>query len=209
MFESTPLQHMQDENAPQKISDIRTGLLTHLNSQCLCNLTTSHITNEELSCRQGLQDQISYRARILGANTYSAAGLVQLLQAWVGTGTASIKVGLPRLEVDPSCPVILDNLLAPDCPPGPDTTQPTATTARTVSTTVSSETTGTTGATPSTGTTPPTGTVPGVTADVVIGISGGELGGILVGVVIAVLLLALIVLLAIGILKYWNSKKVG
>lgn len=207
MFESTPLQHMQDENAPQKISDIRTGLLTHLNSQCLCNLTTSHITNEELSCRQGLQNQISYRARIFGANTYSAAGLVQLLQAWVGTGTASIKVGLPRLEVDPSCPVILDNLLAPDCPPR--MTQPTATTARTVSTTVSSETTGTTGTTPSTGTTPPTGTVPGVTADVVIGISGGELGGILVGVVIAVLLLALIVLLAIGILKYWNSKKVG
>ena len=207
MFESTPLQHMQDENAPQKISDIRTGLLTHLNSQCLCNLTTSHITNEELSCRQGLQNQISYRARIFGANTYSAAGLVQLLQAWVGTGTASIKVGLPRLEVDPSCPVILDNLLAPDCPPR--TTQPPATTARTASTTVSSETTGTTGTTPSTGTTPPTGTVPGVTADVVIGISGGELGGILVGVVIAVLLLALIVLLAIGILKYWNSKKVG
>ena len=200
---------MQDENALQKISDIRTGLLTQLNSQCLCNLTSSHITNEELSCRQGLQDQISYRARILGANTYSAAGLVQLLQAWVGTGTASIKVGLPRLEVDSSCPVILDNLLAPDCPPGPDTTRPPGTTSPTVITTVSSETTGTTGTTPSTGTTPPTGTVPSVTADVVVGISGGELGGILVGVVIAVLLLALIVLLAVGILKYWNSKKVG
>lgn len=198
---------MQDENALQKISDIRTGLLTQLNSQCLCNLTSSHITNEELSCRQGLQDQISYRARILGANTYSAAGLVQLLQAWVGTGTASIKVGLPRLEVDSSCPVILDNLLAPDCPPG--TTRPPGTTSPTVITTVSSETTGTTGTTPSTGTTPPTGTVPRGTADIVVGISGGELGGILVGVVIAVLLLALIVLFAVGILKYWNSKKVG
>ena len=114
----------QDENPSQKISDIRTALLAYLNSQCLCNLNSSYVTNEELSCRQGLQDQISYRARIFGTNTYSAGGLVQLLQAWVGTGTASIRVGVSRLEADPSCPVFLDNLNAPDCLPTPHTSTP-------------------------------------------------------------------------------------
>ena len=211
------MNFVQDENAPQKISEIRTALLANLNTQCRCNLTSAHVMNEELSCRQGLQDQISYRARIFGTDTYSAGGLVQLLQAWVGTGSASVKVGVSRLEVDRSCPVFLDNLNAPDCPPG--ATRPPVTTPPTVATTASSETTGTTGTTsstgtttskgttPSTGTTPPTGTVPGVTPDAFAGIRGGELGGIIVGVVIAVLLLALVVLLVVFILKYRNSKK--
>lgn len=145
--------------------------------------------NEELSCRRGLQDQISYRARILGTNTYSASGLVQLLQLWVETGTASIRVGVSRLEADSSCPVFLDNLNAPDCLP-PGTTPQTRTT-------------------PQTHTTPqirPTTTVP-VVNRAVGGVSGGETGGIIVGVLIAVLLIVLAVLLVVHIWRNWNSKK--
>ena len=200
-YSHNPILPTQDENPSEKISEIRTALIAYLNSQCSCNLTSSHVMNEELSCRRGLQDQISYRARILGTNTYSASGLAQLLQLWVETGTASIRVGVSRLEADSSCPVFLDNLNAPDCLP-PGTTPQTHTTPQT-STTPQTRTTTQTRTTPQTR---PTTTVPVV--DRAVGeVSGGEIGGIIVGVLIAVLLLVLAVLLAVHIWRNWNSKK--
>ena len=212
--------HTQDEDAPAKIADIHTSLLTYLNSQCSCDLTnSSYIRNEELSCRQNLRNQISYRARIIGTDSYSANALSDLLQAWVATGMASVTVGVSRLEVDRSCLVFLDNLNAPDCPPGPSGTPPTGTTSPSVTTSTETPVTMTTQTTtkPVTVTTETTTkpvtvttqTTAKVITETFVGIRGGEIGGIIVGLVIALLLVFLVVLLVIVILKKWNSTKPG
>lgn len=193
-----------------KIAAIRTSLLSYLNSQCSCDLTPSYITNEELSCRQSLRNQISYRARIIGTDSYSANGLQDLLQAWVATGMASVTVGVSRLEIDRSCLVFLDNLNAPDCPPG-NTVPPSTETPVTVTTQPTTKPVTTKSTTkPPGGTTQPPVTVttkstPKIVTETIQGISGGDIGGIIVGLVIALLLVVLVVLLVLVILKKWNS----
>ena len=152
-------------------------------------------------------NQIVYRARILGTSDYSASALVDLMQSWVDGGQASINVGVARLQVDPTCPVSLDNLLAPDCPllpteptttstvttTSPSTSEP-PTTAIVISSSITSE--------------PPTSpsTPPRVSKEE---ISAGEIGGIIVGVVIAVLLLVVIILLVGLVVKNWSSGRTG
>ena len=152
-----------------------------LSSQCQCDLTAAHITNDELSCRGRLVNQIVYRARILGTSDYSASALVDLMQSWVDGGQASVSVGVSRLQVDPTCPVSLDNLLAPDCPQSP-----------------------TAMASPTGATTPTTGSITQPRTSNGDSISAGQIGGIVVGVLIAVLLLAAIVLLAWLIWRNWK-----
>ena len=138
-------------------------------------------------------NQIVYRARILGTSDYSASALVDLMQSWVDGGQASVNVGFSRLQVDPTCPVSLDNLLAPDCPLLP--TEPTATSTSVIVTSPSTSEPPTSPSTP-----------PRVSKEEV---SAGEIGGIIVGVVIAVLLLVVIILLVGLVVKYWSSGRTG
>ena len=80
-----------------------------------CGITIANIKDDEFSCRHGLTTQIVYRARIVGTETYSAPGLVSLMQTWVASNRASIMVYSSRLHLDPSCSITLDTLYATDC----------------------------------------------------------------------------------------------
>ena len=83
-----------------------------------CGVTIANIKDDEFSCRHGLTTQIIYRARIVGTETYSAQGLVSLMQTWVASDRASVMVKSSRLHLDPSCSTTLDTLYAPDCSDG-------------------------------------------------------------------------------------------
>ncbi len=143
-------------------------------------------------------NQIVYRARILGTSSYSASALVELMQSWVDEGQASVNVGVSRLQVDPTCPVSLANLLAPDCPVLPTEPPTTSTTSTTAAVTSSS-----TSEPPTSTSEPPTSpsTPQRVSKEA---ISAGEIGGIVVGIVIAVLLLVLIIILVGLVVKKWK-----
>ena len=52
---------------------------------------------------------------MVGTDTYSATGLVSLMQSWVGSGKASIMVQSSRLNLDPTCDTNLDSLYDTDC----------------------------------------------------------------------------------------------
>ena len=99
----------------QKLSAIRQYLGTILNIKCKCDLTMSHISHGEFSCRTGAGDSVMFRARISGIPSRSASDMASLIRTWVQSGDASIKVGASRLQLDPTCDVSLDNLHAPDC----------------------------------------------------------------------------------------------
>ena len=99
--------------------NVRKGLAQELAQLCTtCDLTAVNIKDDEFSCRGGLTNFIVYRARIVGTDTYSAPGLVSLMQSWVGSSRASIMVQSSHLHLDPTCDTYLDTLQSPDCPPG-------------------------------------------------------------------------------------------
>ena len=165
------------EGSSDKLESVRNGLADELVHLCpTCGLTTANIKDDEFSCRGGLTDYIVYRARIVGTDTYSAPGLVSLMQSWVDSGRASIMVQSSRLHLDPTCDASLDTLKAPDCEsPGEESSTTTESSAEAAAAKTS-------------------------------GASVGEIGGIAVGVLIAVLLIILIVLVVLVIMWKMKSK---
>jgi hypothetical protein len=135
---------------------------------------------------------------MVGIDTYSATGLVSLMQSWVENDTASVMVDSTRFHLDPTCYTILDSLFGVDCinDQAPVTTLPPPTTSTpSVESTTSTPSVKTTNSTPSVK--PPT------SAPVSGSISAGEIGGIAVGVVIVLLLIILIVVI---ICRKWRPK---
>ena len=106
---------LQSEGTKQKLDDIRKSLVSILNAQCTCDITTSHISQGEFSCRSDPTDSVVYRARISGTPTVSASDLAALIRNWVEGGSASVMVGSLRLHLDPNCDATLDNIHALDC----------------------------------------------------------------------------------------------
>ena len=106
---------LQNDEPEQKLSQIRQSLMATLTSQCNCNVTTSHISQGEFSCRTGPTDTVTYRARVSGTSSRSASDMVELIRSWAQGGDASIKVGGSRFQLDPTCDATLDNIHAPDC----------------------------------------------------------------------------------------------
>ena len=170
---------LQDEDSTGKLADLRLSLINTLNILCHCGLTESYISDEELSCRGNLQNQIVYRGRVRGSEQYSSSDLVDLMQSWVDTGHASLMVGISRLEADPTCPVFLDNINSPDCSPP---------------------------AIPPTSSLKPT-PQPKVNTEDGEDMSAGELGGIIIGVLIVILLVLIVLVIAL-ILKWKRSSSI-
>ena len=163
-------------------------------SESTCGLTIANIRDDEFSCRGGLTNQIVYRAMIIGTSTYSAPGLVSLIESWVASGTASITVLFSRLHLDKDCSTPLDTLDDPDCPLEMATTAavaPMTTTLKEAKTTTKPEDKG-----------------PNVKPIVAGTVRAGEIGGFLVGAVIVILLAVLIlVIIIIAVRKSKSSKK--
>ena len=119
-----------------------------------------------------------FRAHILGTSNYSAIDLVDLLQSWVTSGRAYIKINSFRLQLDPTCPSQLDTLDDPECPVNEITTSPKPTTSKPKTTE------------PHAKTDKPSEPIHG-------GLTGADIGGILIGLVIAILLVVVIIMLGI------------
>ena len=128
---------------------------------------------------------------MVGTDTYSAEGLVSLMQSWVESNLASVMVDSTRFHLDPTCYTKLDSLFAIDCINDQAvTTLPPYTKPLTTSE-----------STPSVK--PTTSVKPSPPAPVNGSVSAGEIGGIAVGVVIVLLLIILIVVI---ICKKWRPK---
>lgn len=164
--------------------------MTQLNSSLCagCLLSNRTIRDAELSCRHDFVDQIVFRARITGNGRYSATGLVDLLQSWAESGSASVVINSVRYHIDPTCSVSLDSLQATDCAVVVTTT---TTTAPTTSMPIKQSTMQRTAASSSTTAAPSVNKLGSQRS-----ISGAEIGGLIIGVIIALLLLLFVILLA-------------
>ncbi len=171
-------------NAIYHLQSLHSSVLLALNELVCpsCNLTDNNIRNEELSCRGVTNNQqIIYRARIIGTEKNSAGHLVSLLNYWVQTSHASLLVGFLRLHVDPRCATPLDSLLAPDC-----IIMETLTTMGMTTEKVTTAVTTANHPTPQP-------------------LTSGETGGLILGCIVAILLTIFIVLLIVVIVRCFKN----
>ena len=110
---STSHDHTQDSNTEAKLSDISAALAIPLERNCSCSLT---VQRHFFSCL-GAQD--SQTAVYLAEVSYTAlpgVDLTSLLTTWVGS-TPPITVASTQLQVDTTCPVVIDSLEPDNCAP--------------------------------------------------------------------------------------------
>ena len=157
-------------------------ILNSLNDMCNCGLTDANIETGLFSCGQK-DHQIIYRAHILGTSNYNAINLVDMLQSWIRSGRAYVRINTFRLQLDPTCPSRLDTLYDPECgvvdiPTPPKPTEPPAKTDK---------------------------PLPIFGQPSHARISAANIGGIFVGAVIAVLLLLILIVFGVG-LYCWKFR---
>ena len=182
----------QGEKSEETLAELQQSLASTVTSQCMCGVTPSHISEGEFSCRGRSNKTINYRARIKGTSSRSASDLVALIQSWVQSGQASVRVGSSRFHVDASCDAALDNIHALDCD-----TQPLTPPTKPPPTKPPSEETKPSEVTPS--------TEPFIRDDSSDGTKSAQVGGIILGGIIAGILLALLVLFIV-IVILWKKK---
>ena len=100
----------------EKIQSTSQQIALQLRRDCQCTIDTPYITAAQLSCDPLATGHVIYRARLSSTRDADDAALVQLLQDWVTSGTASITLEHIRLGVDASCGVVISSFQDPVCP---------------------------------------------------------------------------------------------
>ena len=106
-----PLFAVQESNTEAKLSDISAALYVSLQQDCSCSLS---VQQSLFSCL-GTED--SQTVVFLARLSYAAlpgVDLPSLLTAWVGS-TPPITVASTQLQVDTTCPVVIDSLEPKSC----------------------------------------------------------------------------------------------
>ena len=165
-----------------------------------CHLTRSNIRDDEFSCHGGLTNHIVYRAMIIGTTVYNPRDLLSLIQSWVRSGNASIRVSYTRLYIDQDCDTPLDTLSDPDCPP------PTPSPITSIgSSTASTETIAEFDTTAPSMTTDKSRVGKADTATKPVMIRASVIGGASLGIVIVLLFTVLLIQLVVVIIKWKTS----
>ena len=101
----------QDSNTEAKLSDISAALSVSLQQDCSCSL----VVQESLFSCLGTEDSqtVVFLAR-LSYTALPGVDLPSLLTAWVGS-TPPISVASTQLQVDTTCPVVIDSLEPESC----------------------------------------------------------------------------------------------
>ena len=106
-----PLFAVQESNTEAKLSDISAALSVSLQQDCSCSLS---VQQSLFSCL-GTED--SQTVVFLARLSYAAlpgVDLPSLLTAWVGS-TPPITVASTQLQMDTTCPVVIDSLEPKSC----------------------------------------------------------------------------------------------
>ena len=110
--------HTQDSNSEGKLSDVSAALTISLEQNCSCSLT---VQRHFFSCLGAQDSQIAVFLAELSYTALPGVDLPSLLTAWVAS-TPPITVASTQLQVDTTCPVVIDSLEPDGCAPSPSTT---------------------------------------------------------------------------------------
>ena len=110
--------HTQDSNSEGKLSDVSAALTISLEQNCSCSLT---VQRHFFSCLGARDSQMAVFLAELSYAALPGVDLPSLLTTWVGF-TPPITVASTQLQVDTTCPVVIDSLEPDGCAPSPSTT---------------------------------------------------------------------------------------
>ncbi len=121
------LSNVQETNSDAKLSDISAALSVPLQQQCSCSLS---VQQSHFSCANNTDSQTVVFLAELSYTALPGVDMPSLLTSWV-TSTPYITVASTQLQMDPTCPVVINSLEPESCPvtsvapPTPTTESPT------------------------------------------------------------------------------------
>ena len=86
-------------------------------------ITAAYITASQFSCNSKESTHVIYRARLSSTPSVSSTHLIDFLQEWVITGSASVTLEHIRLNVDSTCNVAISSLDDSICPASTPTSE--------------------------------------------------------------------------------------
>ena len=106
---------MQETNGDAKLSDISAALSVPLQQQCGCSLS---VQQSHFSCANNTDSQTVVFISELSYTALPGVDMPSLLTSWV-TSTPHITVASTQLQVDATCPVLINSLEPESCPVAP------------------------------------------------------------------------------------------
>ena len=103
---------MQETNGDAKLSDISAALSVPLQQQCGCSLS---VQQSHFSCANNTDSQTVVFIAELSYTALPGVDMPSLLTSWV-TSTPHITVASTQLQVDTTCPVVINSLEPESCP---------------------------------------------------------------------------------------------
>ena len=107
--------YLQDITINAKLNDITHGVVQDVNQLCQCGLSTERITEGAFQCFENSDQQVTFRARLHGTSQVTSSQLVAYLETFVAETDSTIAVQHLRLDVDRSCPVVINSFGDPQC----------------------------------------------------------------------------------------------
>lgn len=98
-----------------KIQSISQQIVSKLNQDCQCGITTAYITAAQLSCDPKEIAHAIYRAQLSSTQNINSTDLASALQQWISSGSASITVDHVQLNLEMSCNAVIDSFSDPVC----------------------------------------------------------------------------------------------
>ena len=117
---------MQESNGDAKLSNISAALSVPLQQQCSCSLS---VQQSYFSCANNTDSQTVVFLAQLSYTALPGVDMPSLLTSWVNS-TPYITVASTQLQVDTTCPVVINSLEPESCPVtsvAPPTESPTET----------------------------------------------------------------------------------
>ena len=117
-----------------KIMDITNKLVLGVEQQCGCGFNHSHISNSFIRCFVASPQQMTYRTVLSGTTSVSTLEVAFLIRQWITMTDhthETIRVQSVELDVNSTCPLVIVDFDAPDCPesittgPNPKSSNPT------------------------------------------------------------------------------------
>ena len=106
---------MQGIATSAKLTDIINAVVQNMNQRCQCGLGTEQITEGAFQCFENSEQQVTFRARLCGTAQVTSSQLVAYLELFVSQTDSTIAVQGLRLDVDRSCPVVINSFGDPQC----------------------------------------------------------------------------------------------
>ena len=98
-----------------KLNDIPHGVVQDINQLCQCGLSAERITESAFQCFENSDQQVTFRARLHGTAQVTSSQLLTYLETFVSQTDSTIAVQGLRLDVDRSCPVVINSFGDPQC----------------------------------------------------------------------------------------------